>query len=544
MIIQKILPPHKNQKSLYYKELDSLRRDKPFIGNARIDNTFPIYLNKGDVISFETYVNALSIEKWMRYTKVKDNSIKLRIKGDANIQVYNSVGVYDSVSNTRAAGRHELDVDIECHEVRDYNEYTIGIPDSNLQGVVYPVIEAINECSFIGGEYITSTSEGVREIKPAFIINYNNDAITTQKTINAIYNQLNDVSAPIIVCDMTSSLKERTFEDVINGEFIDNSQENCIIKQIATSKRVGDSYNKAIKYLLNESCEDYTHAILIESGVLLNSEILDRVTSFLSLLDDIRSDMMIQGDIIEDDSHLVDSGYVMSSDKECVRFNGFNLTKPDDFVSLVAAEELDFFKLGLICIPLGLALKGNDKKVDYKLLNPDIEECVELDYYLHKEKLNITSLNGFFGYKKSNTLRGLVWDYYYKYRDRFIAIVGSNLEMDRQEFRFFIEKEINKEKRKGNIELAFAILEAANDFLNGPEGLYDEYCLEEIRDRLKELTQRFNDSIVGRKNLIKDRLELQKFYNKICLKIDHDYDMIIDKWTESKRKVDDEREQQ
>ena len=66
----------------------------------------------------------------------------------------------------------------------------------------------------------------------------------------------------------------------------------------------------------------------------------------------------------------------------------------------------------------------------------------------------------------------------------------------------------------------------------------------EIRERLVELSNNFNQRLTSKSNKVKDRIELQKLYNKLYLKIDHDYDMIMGKWTESKRKVDDEREQQ
>ena len=129
-------------------------------------------------------------------------------------------------------------------------------------------------------------------------------------------------------------------------------------------------------------------------------------------------------------------------------------------------------------------------------------------------------------------------------RDYLIAIINSEYEMDRQRFSDYMDREIKSYYKKGGLELASAIIEAANDFLNGPDGLYDEYCLDEIKERLVELSNNFNQRLTSKSNKVKDRIELQKLYNKLYLKIDHDYDMIMGKWTESKRKVDDEREQQ
>ena len=526
MTIQKIVPPGQNLKSLYIKELDSLKREKEFFGSSDIDITFPMNLKKGDIISFETYVNALSIEKWTSYTNVKSIGIRIRSTKEIKIQIYNSTGVYDWDNNGRYAGKKEVESEITCEDKREYREYSIEIKDKHLSGIIYPIIEAIDDCELLGGEYISNNTGSAKKVKPCFVVNYNRDANKTRQNINAIRNNSLYDNELIIVSDMTGKLSKEVF--------IDNSHVCSKIIQIPTSQNIGKCYNEILRYISYDVEEDYTHAFLIDSDVILDSNACDRLISFISLLDDVRNDMIIQGDVLSDDSLVESSGYIIRDNKPSERFNGFDMTKPSDFVVLSTSEEVDYFKFGLLLVPLN----------QIKAYNPDLRTNVEFDYYLHHKSINVTNINGFFGVRENKESRGVVWDKYYRYRDYFIAIVDSEYELDKTEFRMYIDKEMKMESKKGNMELAFSILEATNDFLNGPEGLYDEYCLEEIRDRLKELTQRFNDSIVGRKNIIKDRLELQKFYNKICLKIDHDYDMIIDKWTESKRKVDDEREQQ
>ncbi len=526
MIIQNILPPRKNLKSLYIKELDPLRREKENRSNFDIDIAFPIRLNKGDIISFESYVNALPIEKWTRYTKANNIGVTLRICGEVNIQIYNSIGVYDWDENLRSAGRKEIDVDISCSDKRDYKEYSITLREQNQVGLIYPIIEAFEDCELFGGEYTVDAPEEILQPKLCYIVNYNKDANVTRRVINMITGQESYDNESIIICDNTANLNK----DV----FIDSTQKNSNIIQIKTDIEKGYSYNKALNYIRRQKKEGCTHAILIDVGVDIAFDTFDRLKSFIAILDDIRKDMIIQGDILNGNTHIDGSGYILKNNVPQNRFNDFVLTKHEDIVIATSQEEVDFFKFGLVCVPLNCI----------QPFNPSLRECIELDYYLHNKKYNITSINGFAGVKKNSDKEGLIYNNYYCYRDYFIAIVDSEFELDKTEYRLYIEKEMKAESKKGNVELAFSILEAANDFLNGPDGLYDEYCLEEINDRLKELSQRFNDSIVGRKNIIKDKLELQKLYNKICLKIDHSYDMIMEKWTEHKRKVDNEREQQ
>lgn len=526
MTIQRIIPPRQNLKSLYIKELDSLRREKESFVGLDIDITFPLSLKKGDVISFETYVNALSIEKWISYTCVKSFGIKIRSSKEIKIQVYNSTGVYDWDDNSRYSGKKEIEAEVICEEKNDLLEYSITIKDKHLSGIVYPIIEATDDCEFLGGEYVASKVDNVKKVKPCFVINYNRDANKTRQNISAVLNSEAYDNDLIIVSDMTKELAK----DV----FIDNSHVCSKIIQIPTSQNIGECYNKALRYISYDADEDYTHALLVDADVIIDSNIFDRLIPFLSVLDDVRNDMIIQGDILSDDSLIESSGYILRDSKPSSRFYGFDMTKPSDFVVSSTLEEIDYFGFGLLLVPTS----------QIKAYNSDLRTNIEFDFYLHHKSIRVTNLNGFYGKREKKEFKGAVWDSYYRYRDYFIAIVDSEFELDKTEYRLYIENEMKAESKKGNVELAFSILEAANDFLNGPDGLYDEYCLNEINDRLIELTQRFNDNIVGRKSIIKDRLELKKLYNKICLKIDHDYDMIIDKWTESKRKVDDEREQQ
>lgn len=524
MKIQKLLAPNKKSKQLYIKELDDLRREKEVNKESSGDIVFPIPLKKGEIISFETYINAFPIEKWYSYTKVKKLKIVLRTSKEVNVQIYNSTGVYERDSNNRYSGKREIDTDIKCKKRDGYIEYTISIKDENLSGVIYPIVEAITDCELLGGEYTSDTPTDVTESKICYIVSYNKDANITRNNIKAIINNPLYDGEHIIVCDMTGELS--------NDVFIDNSHVCSRIIQIPTSKDPGASYNEGISYITYEVEEEYTHAILVDSKVTIEDLILDRLVSFVNLLDDVRSDLIIQGDVIKDKNLLDSSGFFIKDKKPDIRFNNFDMIIPSDFITSCTYEEIDFFKFGLLCLPLS----------HIKVFNPNLRTNIELDYYLHHDNLKITNVNGFYGLLNNKESRQIIWDCYYNYRDYLIAIVDSDYELDKTEYRLFVEKEVNIQRKKGKIESAFAIIEAANDFLNGPDGLNDEYCIEEINERLVYLSDRFNDSVTGRRNVIKDRMELKKNYDKLCLKIDHNYDMIIDKWTKNKRKVENERE--
>ena len=526
MRIQKLLAPNNNLKSLYFKELDELRREKEIVGDENRDIAFPLSLQKGDIISFGTYVNSLVLDKWETLTRAENIAIVLRTSGRIEAQVYNSRGAYDWDTNVRATGKEPVEVEVSKVKKKGIYEYTISLANVNCTGVVYPIIEALEPCQFLGGEYVCDDVDELNPIKPCYVINYNKDAKVTRESIRAITSKVGYDGELIVVCDMTSELGENVF--------IDNTHKCSNIVQIGTSMEAGNSLNMAFDYIKNKADDDYTHIIISDAKTLLDDNALARVFTFISLLDDIRDNMMIQGDILSDNSHLESSGYLIKDGMPKRRYNGFDLCKSSDFVTAISSDEIDFFSFGLLCIPTKCNM----------YFDPNIRNYVEFEYFLNNRRLEIASINGFFGYSQRTVNEGIIWTTYYKMRDYLIAIINSEYEMERQKFSDFMDREIKSYYKKGGLELAFAIIEAANDFLNGPEGLYDEYCLEEIKERLIELSNRFNQRLTSKSNKVKDRIELQKLYNKLYLKIDHDYDMIIDKWTDSKRKVDHEREQQ
>ena len=525
MRIQKLLPPNNNLKSLYIKELDELKREREITRDDNVGITFPLSLKRGDIISFGTYVNSLVLDKWVTLTKAKNIAVVLRTSGRIDVQLYNSRGVYDWDTGIRNAGKEPVEANVKKTQKKGVYEYTVSLSDVNCVGVVYPVIEALEPCEFLGGEYICDDVDKLNPIKPCYIINYNRDAKVTRENIDTITSKVGYNGELIIICDMTAELGENVF--------IDSTHKYSNIVQIATSLMPGDSLNKAFDYIRCNALEDYTHIIIIDAKTLIDDNALARVFTFVSLLDDIRDNMVIQGDIISGRT-LESSGYVVRDGMPKSRFNGFDMGMSSDFVNEVSSEEIDFFSFGLLCVPV-----NNNMYFD-----PNIRHFVEFEYFLNNRKLEIACINGFFGYSRGTVSEGIIWTTYYRMRDYLIAIINSEYEMNRQRFSDFMDSEIKDYYKKGGLELSLAVMEAANDFLNGPEGLYDEYCLEEIRERLIELSDRFNHKLTAGTNKVKDRLELQKQYNKLYLKIDHDYDMIMDRWTKSKRKVDDEREQQ
>ncbi len=453
MTLQTLILPDNLIEPLYIKELDELRRE---VEIKRDGGTAS--LSRGTVYSFGTFYNAFVPSKWLRLTPVKDITVVIRATGKLRIQIFNATGVYDVAGGVRHSAKCEIDAKVIVRKKKDYIEYIAELTKADYDGIIYPVIEALEDCTIIGGAYITPTPVDARKVRPVAVLNYNKDAKVTQRNIDTI-RSFDGMDIPVVVCDMTGNLAENTFS--------------------ATGGRVprragGDELN------------------VVQKGATRNPSPC----------------RIIDG-----------SGYVDRPTKQIKRFSDFDMNETDDVVALLSDEEIDYFKWGLICMPL-----------DGSRFNRMIRSSVELNYYLKYKPLDMINLNGFAGDKVGKAEEPIVERYYYKYRDDAIASIDTDLELGKIPFRNYIDGEFKREVSAGNIELAWTIIDAINDFLWGPEILEATARTEQ---RISDLSKKLNESIFKRKGAVKDRIRLEQEYSKLYQRIDAKYDMIVEKWRET-----------
>ncbi len=528
MTLQTLILPDNLIDPLYIKELDELRREveiKRDGGDSGTGSLSP--LSRGIVYSFGTYYNAFVPAKWLRLTPVKDITVVIRATGKLRIQIFNSTGVYDVAGGVRHSAKCEIDARVIVRKKKDYIEYIAELTKSDCDGIIYPVIEALEDCELVGGAYITPTPVDARKVRTVAVLNYNKDAKVTQRNIDTVRN-FKGMDIPVVVCDMTGNLAENTFS--ATGERVPcraGVNEVNIVKKDATrnpSPCRGACANIAFDYI-KEHYGDRTHAVMIDNNVELSKHSIERLLRFLMAVDNFREDIIVQGDVLvatrnPSPCRTIDgSGYVDRPTKQIKRFSGFDMNETDDVVALLSNEEIDYFKWGLICIPL-----------DESRFNPMIRSSVELNYYLKYKPLDMINLNGFTGEKTGKTEEPIVKRYYYKYRDDAIASIDTDLELGKIPFRNYIDGEFKREISAGNIELAWTIIDAINDFLWGPEILEAEARTEQ---RISDLSKKLNESIFKRKGAVKDRIRLEQEYSKLYQRIDAKYDMIVEKWRET-----------
>ena len=141
-------------------------------------------LQKGGIISFDTYFNSFSLEKWKNYTHVKTISINLNLKGVFNVKLLNIDYFSESASlvNQKIITADEL-VETNVFENLDIQPY---------KGLLYLEMEALENNSLVqGGYFYTNINiEEKSNVKFAVVICTYKREMYVNKNVNLIKNYL------------------------------------------------------------------------------------------------------------------------------------------------------------------------------------------------------------------------------------------------------------------------------------------------------------------------------------------------------------------
>ena len=121
-------------------------------------------LQKGGIITFDTYFNSFSVQKWKNYTNVKNLSIVLHLKGLFQVKLLNIDYFSESANlvNQKVITATVLD-EVTVFEDIDIHPY---------KGLLYVEIEALeSNCLFLGGGFYTSIKSSQKsDVKIAVVM--------------------------------------------------------------------------------------------------------------------------------------------------------------------------------------------------------------------------------------------------------------------------------------------------------------------------------------------------------------------------------------
>ena len=417
------------------------------------------YLNmfRDSTITFDTYFNGCSAEKWFKYTKIKKISINIHVKGEFRITLM----------------RKEKNLDGST--TKFLHEETFGIPD--VEGVYsFPFDTESNNGMFcfkliclsdIGtlydGWYDGEVApEDVRKVKIALDICTFKREVFVTKNVRELYDSfltkpesgMSD-ALEIFISDNAQTLNQ---EDVVLCDKI----------HVFLNKNTGGAGGFTRSMIEIMKCREkhgITHVLVMDDDVIINPDSIYRTYMILSLLKDEYQDAFVGGAMLRLDKQFIQTeagarwnkGYLISHK------SGLNLLDVDACLYNEFEEKTEFnawwycaFPAHVISetnLPLPIFIRGDD--VEYGLRNLK----------------NLILMNGICVWHEPFENKYASSMYYYIFRNRLIDNSIHNMHYKRKHFVKDLSDQVKREiifYRYKNAEL---LMDGVNDFFNGIDWL-------------------------------------------------------------------------
>lgn len=279
MIFQPILFPKENickEIELYYRS-----------SSKQFGNHYDLQPNQQ--VSFDTYFNSFSIDKWKEYTLIKNLYLHLEIEGNATIDLFEATIDEEKV----------IEKKINSFE-KDFSTNQIDLIFPNfdkLHGICYFTITAgIAGCKVLGGSYSTETNlDSVNSIKLGIgICTYKREQFLL-KNLETIQENIFDNPASPLASNLEIFVSD-------NGQTLNKYGYKHPKVRILPNLNAGGAggFTRCMIEALKENNKlQLTHLILMDDDIVLDPRILERTYYLLQFLKKEHLDKPLGGIMIK-----------------------------------------------------------------------------------------------------------------------------------------------------------------------------------------------------------------------------------------------------
>ncbi len=243
-----------------------------FRTGGRYDETLRcVLLQKGQTLSFDTYFNSFSIEKWMKYTVLSELSLELMLEGAFRVKLLSL-----SLSGKKVSVR-------VLSETEAKGSVSLPLPaGASAKGVYCCSLEALEDnCRYLGGQYATGLNE--KDLRPADVA----IDICTFKREAFIERNLKLLNSEIINNPLSPMHGHLDVFISDNGQTLDIEALKSDHIRIVRNKNVGGAggfTRGMIEILADQKNHPRTHVLVMDDDVLINPDALIRTYTLLRML--------------------------------------------------------------------------------------------------------------------------------------------------------------------------------------------------------------------------------------------------------------------
>ena len=405
-----------------------------------------VELKKSGNISFDTYFNSFSIQKWKEYTSVKTISVNLHLEGKFKVMLLNVDYFSESVTlvNQKVITTDRLD------EVNVFTDIDI----QPYKGLFYVEIEALEgNCLFTGGYFHTNVNLYQEDNKKIAIV------ICTYKRETYVNKNIQLLEKHLLNKPNIGNKFEIFVID--NGKTLNNFNSSQI--HLIPNKNAGGSggYTRGLIEVL-ERKHDFSHIVFMDDDVVVDPEVFERIYNFQKVAYD--KSLCIGGSMLRLDTKYIQYENGAVWDKEVIRL------KPDLDLRLVKnilfneiEEHISFNGWWLFCFSTQV-IDSSNLPYPFFIKMDDMELPIRLKY-------KIITLNGVCVWHEAlETKYSPVMNYYLKKNELILNVLCSDsfgtIAAIKRIIKFSLREAFCYRYKSANL-----VLKATSDFLEGPDYL-------------------------------------------------------------------------
>lgn len=426
-----------------------------------------IKLDKGEFLDFGTYFNAFSYGVWKRYTNIDNVNLKLNLKGQFKIQIYQI-----QLVNNDVIEKSLKSFDVDCEEKK---QLKIEINAFDNRGQIGFSLKAIgNDAYFYGGQYFTLCNNEIHLPRMAIdICTYHREAY--------VYRNFSNLKKHINLKSDDILLNNVDFYIVDNGQTLDEQQIELsnvkVIKQLDCGS-TGGFVRGMIEIITRK--KKYDRLLLLDDDILFEPEIIERLIFFVAFLKREYQDNFIGGGNLDLNIPWMqrESGGYFDEIKYISCGLNYDMRNPYFLLKNEFDRNATSSAWWCCCVPYNYVEKDN-LPYPFFFHREDME-------YSYRNKKSVILLNGIGVWHESFFNKQPSWHVYYDTRNQMIlnSLHFSTMNLAKSK-KILLRKMITYIVRYRYRECEF-LLDAYRDYLRGPEWLRKNDDAQYLEEKIEQ----------------------------------------------------------
>lgn len=457
MKLQNILTNYQEdegKQSLYYECSTSIT--SAIVTEERKNKSKSLYLQQGAEISFGTYFNSFSIEKWRKYTKTGEYKITLLGSGTVKVTLYHSF-LENGEVKVKVLQQTQVELSME-------RESSIGIPDFVVKGICYPVVEVLSETAVL--EQMSYEGQCQGKVRENIFLALD---ICTFKREPYVKRNMEKLSNCILENHASSLYGKAEVFISDNGRTLGNSLSQFSKVRVIPNENVGGvgGFTRGMLEAIKE--EKFTHILIMDDDAVIEPSAIEKTYTFLTVLKKEYWGDTIGGGLLRENTPCIqyESGAVWNRGRIEARKHHLDMSDFKELLKNEQEEKIEYAGWWYSCIPV-------EQIRTYGLPLPIFIHRDDIEYGLRTGREHFIFMNGIGVWHEAfeNKMPGATE--YYDWRN--LAIVNSIHYTDftsKELFRFLV-KWVTANVIRYRYRYVDMNLRGIEDFLKGVDWLKEQ----------------------------------------------------------------------